>query len=500
MNKQISIIDKPLKAVYGIHSISIKKLTLLGFSLVLLPLAIALLYSVKQVNELSQQGKSAVFNVAQLNLVNRELTLTRGKLERVASQFVILKDPDLLITVQHQFGVLTEEIAKKFEQHNDAALTALVDQLVEHATLLNYILINESLDELNIETLKEHFQSLAYSNQKITDRSNELIEFKAIEIEANANQISQTMLNSLFIIPLTLAIASIFIVLITAPLKQLLLKIKELEQGNFEQEISIKGAPEVKEISDALELMRSRLHALELQKSSFIRHISHELKTPLAAIREGTELIYDNSVGQLNTGQQEIVEIIKLSVTRLQKLIEDLLDFNIVLDSTSLQDSENIVIEQIIQTSLDERKLDIKRKELIVEQSIEPAVILCNAKQLSVILDNLLSNAIKFSPEKGKLTIVSIVDKDQVKLSISDQGPGIPQAKAERVFDAFYQGQPPEDTPIKGSGLGLTIVKELIMRLNGAIEVMSTNQGASNLQSHGCTFCMVLPKAKAVKE
>ena len=488
------------KRLNSLHSISIKKLTLLGFSLVLLPLAIALLYSVNQINELSKQGKSAVFNVAQLNQVNRELSLTRGKFERVASQFVILKDPDLLTSVQRQSNLLIEDIAQQFKEQRDPELTELAKQFVKQVTLLHYILVNEPLDFLNLDVVKDHFQALAHVNQEINDRSNELIKNQAIKIEADANQISQTMLHSLFIIPLTLLIASFFVVLITTPLKQLLVKIKELELGSFDHEIAINGAPEVKEIADALELMRSRLHALELQKSSFIRHISHELKTPLAAIREGTELIYDNSVGELNTGQHEIVEIIKHSVTRLQTLIEDLLDFNIVLDSTSLQDSESIVIEDVIQACLKERSLDIKRKGLVIEQLIQPAIIQCNAKQLSVILDNLLSNAIKYSPEKGVLTIKSYIEDNHINLSISDQGPGIPSEIASQVFDAFYQGQPPNDNPIKSSGLGLTIVKELIMRLNGAIEVSSAQKAVTDTLREGCTFSMSLTKAKVMKD
>ncbi|HBY86358.1 MAG TPA: two-component sensor histidine kinase, partial [Colwellia sp.] len=158
-------------------------------------------------------------------------------------------------------------------------------------------------------------------------------------------------------------------------------------------------------IADALENMRQRLHALELQKSSFIRHISHELKTPLAAIREGTELIYDNSVGPLNDDQQEICDIIRVSVNRLQRLIEDLLDFNIVLDSTSLHGLEKISLSELISDACNVRKLDIKSKNLTMKCNNSPYFIYSNSKQLSVILDNILSNAIKYSPVDGDITI-----------------------------------------------------------------------------------------------
>ena len=318
-------------------------------------------------------------------------------------------------------------------------------------------------------------------NEKIDNYSNELINLQASKIKNSAESISNTILKSLLIIPITLLIAVLFIVLITNPLKLLTEKIKRLEQGDFQRRITINGSTEIKEIADALEMMRTRLHALELQKSSFIRHISHELKTPLAAIREGTELLYDNSVGPLNDEQQEISLIIKSSVERLQRLIEDLLNFNIVLDSTSLQDREKIMLSRLIESVLQERKLDIKRKRLTInqradEQSASTIVLYSNTKQLTVIFDNLLSNAIKYSPDEGVISLTFEIEKGQLLLTITDQGPGIAKEQQARVFDAFYQGTAPQDNIIKGSGLGLTIVKELLMRLNGSIAIESQTQ------------------------
>jgi two-component system, NtrC family, sensor histidine kinase GlrK len=307
----------------------------------------------------------------------------------------------------------------------------------------------------------------------INFRSNELISSHAQNMKYSADNVRLTMLNSLLIIPVTITIAGIFILLIIRPLRQLSTKIHRLEQGHFEEKISFSGSKEIKEIADALELMRARLHALELQKSSFIRHISHELKTPLAAIREGTELLYDNSVGSLNTDQQEITNILKESVSRLQNLIEDLLDFNIVLDSTSLQDAEKSELSKIIEQNITLRKLDIQSKQLTVITDLQPLNIQTNVKQLSVILDNLLSNAIKYSPHGGEICITTQIENHEITLMMTDQGPGIEVSYHQKVFDAFYQGTPPIDSHIKSSGLGLTIVKELLMRLNGDIQLAS---------------------------
>jgi two-component system sensor histidine kinase GlrK len=241
-------------------------------------------------------------------------------------------------------------------------------------------------------------------SEKIAEQNNNLLISQAQQIKESANDVIHDMLKSLMIIPFTLIIAAIFIFLITKPLKQLLKKIQHLALGNFDSEVTFNGSPEMKEIADALEVMRNRLHALELQKSSFIRHISHELKTPLAAIREGTELLYDHSVGELNAEQQEISNIIRSSVTRLQRLIEDLLDFNIVLDSTSLQDAETVELSLLVAQVLQQRSLDIKQKNLTVVYKSAVIKIKANRKQLSVILDNLLSMRLSTQMKTALLT------------------------------------------------------------------------------------------------
>jgi two-component system sensor histidine kinase GlrK len=166
----------------------------------------------------------------------------------------------------------------------------------------------------------------------------------------------------------------------------------------------------------------------------------------------------------------------------LQQLIEALLDFNIVLDSTSLQDKETINIRVLIEQVLSDRTLDIKRKYLTIDKNYSDLIIESNAKQLTVIIDNLLSNAIKYSPEHSHITIYTHLDDHQLTLLVRDQGEGIQKEQQGKVFDAFYQGTPPKGSPIKSSGLGLTIVKELLLRLNGDISLQSQTQSPSGTE------------------
>jgi two-component system sensor histidine kinase GlrK len=451
---------------------------------------LALLYSASQVTQLSTLSTSAIFNVAELVKTNRQLNFTLGKMERSASQYLILKDQELLNTYLQQEQNILKTLTSNFLFKNDDKLLRLGDKFSQSINKLHQYLALHKLEESSLETLKTHFTQLVMIRKEIADHSNSLLVLQAEKIKSSADNIRHDMLKSLLIIPFTLVISAIFIFLITKPLKQLLSKIHRLEQGNFQEKVTFHGSPEMKEIADALEVMRNRLHALELQKSSFIRHISHELKTPLAAIREGTELLYDHSVGELNADQQEISKIIRSSVTRLQRLIEDLLDFNIVLDSTSLQDGETVDLSLVIGEVIQQRALEIKRKNLTLSFQKQQISLKVNSKQLTVILDNLLSNAIKYSSENASITITCFVEKNQVALTVTDQGKGIASSQQAKVFDAFYQGTPAENIQIKGSGLGLTIVKELLMRLNGTIAM--TSQTGKN---SGTSMKITLPNA-----
>jgi two-component system sensor histidine kinase GlrK len=479
-----------IKQIIGLETLSIKKLTLLGFSLVAFPLVIALFYSATQINKLSNQSEDAIFNAAKLTETTKQLSELLVKMERYASQSIVLKDKELINNYFVEEENLLNIINNNLIDHQDKYLKKSSLQFITEIKVINTLLSPNSSQSLFLTQLQDQFKFLAKTNQRIRQRSNELIYNQAKEVRTSAQVLRQTMLNSLLIIPVTITIAIFFIIIITKPLKKLIAEIQQLEQGSFEHPISLKSSPEINEIVDALEVMRTRLHALELQKSSFIRHISHELKTPLAAIREGTELLYDNSVGSLNPAQQEISNIIRTSVTRLQRLIEDLLDFNIVLDSTSLQDSEKLNVTQLINNVINERKLDLKRKDINLQTSLSNIAIYSNAKQLAVILDNLLSNAIKYSPLQSSISITSSLKVESLIINITDQGIGLDEQVISKIFDAFYQGPPPQENAIKGSGLGLTIVKELLMRINGDISVTSTTQKPS-----GTTFTLMLPRA-----
>jgi two-component system sensor histidine kinase GlrK len=367
-------------------------------------------------------------------------------------------------------------------------MRALIDQFLALNQQIFSIISSDSSQYTTLSIVQKNFELLDLQGQLLEKRNVQLISLQAGELQLEAFQVSTVILQSLIVVPIALVIAIVFFNLITRPLRQLEPQIKQLADGHFDREIAVQGSQEITQIAETLESMRVRLRALELQKSSFIRHISHELKTPLATIREGVELLYDNSVGSLNREQQEINSIIRASVVRLQKLIEDLLNFNIVLDSTSLQDKQQVDLIEVVKLAINDRKLDIKRKKLKLKLTSPKIGLISNRQHLRVIIENLLSNAIKYAPERSQIFLQGEINNKHLFFTLSDQGPGISDTHKDKIFDAFFQGTQPTNSVIKSSGLGLTIVKELVMRLNGNVRLLDSTVGAS--------FQIILPHAK----
>ena len=126
---------------------------------------------------------------------------------------------------------------------------------------------------------------------------------------------------------------------------------------------------------------------------------------------------------------------------------------------------------------INDRKLAIVAKGIRIELNCENVAAYCDEDKIRVVLDNLLSNAVKFSPERGLISIKLYKEESDAVFEVVDEGPGIPEHEREKVFEAFYKGVEPPVAAVKGSGLGLSIVKEYVTLHRGRIEILG-NAGA----------------------
>jgi two-component system sensor histidine kinase GlrK len=202
-------------------------------------------------------------------------------MERSAAQYLVLRDPVLAASYQEQSQQILHLTQTLMADSQDLKLQNLLQAYCQNITTLIEKTMQEAklksaTDSTIIKPLQSQFNVLTNVYEQIFQRSNELNSLHITNIKQAAQATRDIMIRSLVIIPISILIAGIFIFLITSPLKVLAQNRLQLQRGKFDQEIKVTGAPEIQEIVQALESMRTRLQALELQKSSFIRHRSHE--------------------------------------------------------------------------------------------------------------------------------------------------------------------------------------------------------------------------------
>jgi two-component system sensor histidine kinase GlrK len=242
--------------------------------------------------------------------------------------------------------------------------------------------------------------------------------------------------------------------------------------GELLKPVKVVGPHDLVNLGRRLDWLRLRLLELEQQKNKFLQRISHELKTPLTALREGSELLADEVVGKLTEQQREVCTILRHKSVQLQRLIENLLNYSATEFHRALPRPELIDLSAILTKVVAEQKLALRARGLRCKYEGTPIQLEADPEMLRVIFDNLLSNAIKFSPQGGAIIISGAVRVPHAIIEVADQGPGVGDADMHRIFDAFYEGQAPAESPVKGSGLGLAICRDYVNAHHGRIEVV----------------------------
>ena len=231
-------------------------------------------------------------------------------------------------------------------------------------------------------------------------------------------------------------------------------------------------------------------HKLEHMKGEFIQTISHELRTPIAAIKGAVGILNSGVLGDVSPDLQELINIPKKSCNQLEELVNDILDVSILEDPMESLDYEKIKADELLDVVLNDCN-DIasdNNVELLVKYS--PNLFLqADKKRLSKILGHLISNAIKFSPKGEKVLLKVVNDDSYIKFIVSDNGPGILDSNKEKIFAKFTQIDNSSTRHQGGTGLGLYIAKKAIEKMSGKIEVESK-------LNEGSTFIITLPKGK----
>jgi len=467
---------------------SFLKFILLGFLLVSLPLVYALVELLLSLDRLATQSRTEVLHASQAARSSRLLFEQATTLERIARQEIILEDPALI----EDYGRVRQEFAQTTEQLGllplEKASREALSHMREREAALFAVLRESPRPPALVENVAGGYSALVEEAQGMLSASTQLTQRAIERLQETASQGREKWLwLALASVAIALALALTFALLIARPIRQLDQAVRQLGTADFRHAIEVGGPQDLRYLGQRLEWLRARLHELEQQQTRFLRHVSHELKTPLTAVREGAELLRDNVGGRLGPEQQEIVRIVRENTLSLQKLIEDLLTYH---QSRALETATiaPVSLPDLVRRVLREQKLATSARLIDVETTLAPVVVAGDVERIRTIVDNLLSNAIKYSPRSGVIEIALAARDGFAVLDVADHGPGIAAAERERVFDSFYSGKPPPDGKVKGSGLGLAIAREYALAQSGRLEVLDRADGG-----RGVRFRLWLP-------
>jgi two-component system sensor histidine kinase GlrK len=463
------------------------KLLVAGFLLVALPLAGALTYSAWSMESLAEQARNAVFNAAQAARASRSLVNRISSIERVAQQYLVLADPELVADyarIRKSFKLVAGEL---FRLQLDAEQLAALNRTIDQEQQLFELLTATPRAGLNAAQVGKRAGELAETAYEVLAISYVIADREVEQLRMASEGVRERMLLVLFAtISLALVTALVLTRLIARPIRQLDAAIRQLGSADFSRPIRVSGPDDLQDLGERLDWLRRRLTELEAQRNRFLRHVSHELKTPLTALREGTELLHDGVGGTLAPQQKMVVSILRENSVKLQRMIEELLDYQHALHAAATLERQPVALEVLLREVADAHQLEAQAKHQTVALDVSPASIDADGEKLRTVFDNLVGNALKFTPEGGKISVVLKDEQDAVRVEVIDTGPGVPPDERRSIFDTFFRGRAKSGGRVEGSGLGLAIAREFVQAHGGTIGVASDGRGSR--------FSVVLPR------
>ena len=276
---------------------------------------------------------------------------------------------------------------------------------------------------------------------------------------------------------------------------------EQLDLAGTQQVKQLQGALEdsnrqleqrVIERTDALRSAVQQLTELNELKANFIANISHELRTPLVPIKGFSDLLLNGSMGVLSDGQYEAVETINRSAQRLEKLINQLIQFASSVKGKMVINPTIIHIPDLIEPLWDffGPRAEVAGVALVREMAADLPLAQADAEKIYWVLYQLVDNAIKFTPAGGRVTLAAEAHATSLRLSVHDTGVGISPEKQGMIFEPFAQASDGTGQIVDGTGLGLALAKRIVEAHGAHVEVNSR-------LGEGSTFAFELPLARA---
>lgn len=333
--------------------------------------------------------------------------------------------------------------------------------------------------ELDRARAVARFERLRELSTRIQRESAERVDRDVDALREHAVSVRRVALGqAIALVPMVVLLIVGFTVLVGRPIRELDAAIRRLGGGNFSQPVRVNGPDDLVELGRRLDWMRNALIGLEQDKNRFMQEIAHSLKSSLAALREGTELLNDGALGPLNDEQREIADILRRNALELQGLIVGLLQYGQAWMQRSALSPSQWACRAMVDEIVGKHELALRSKRIAVAADVEPGAVRADREKVAVILDNLISNAIRYSAADARIDVRAWFEDGRLLLEVADEGPGVAPEERERIFDPFVQGRAVGSGLVPGSGIGLSIAREYARAHGGSIEVVDSERGA----------------------
>lgn len=446
------------------HTHSLRQLVLLAFFLAAIPLAVLVYQSGNALVTQSAQARLLAREMLESSQRNEQLRILAEDVIRAARQYDIVNRAELHQRLQQKLteyaNLLPAAEARPGTVQRDNAIDLLLAELHQQADLEQPPRFTDGrLDQLMDRTRQLIHASDVNFNQRL----------QQLEQRVQQEQLRTGWLAVLLIATST-ALILFFSARINRPVQQLIGHIRAIGEGERQPQPELHGPVELAQVNTQLNWLAQRLESLEQDKVRFLRHVSHELKTPLTTLREGADLLAEELAGPLNSNQREIILLLQQNSLTLQELIEQLLDYNRLQHPGRLQ-LEKVVLPALLERIMRPFKLQIEQKQLQLEMSFECDSWCTDAQMLQRVLSNLISNAVHYADQQGTLSILVCRMDQSLQFTVCNTGPLIPDEDIPMLFEPFYQGKNRRRGPLKGSGIGLSIAAQACRALGGRLEL-----------------------------
>jgi len=457
-------------------NMSFSALLLWGFALVGLPMLLGLSVTAYLFDQVATQARTSVAAAVQFTRNSRQIAQDIDDLQRASGQCLVLQDAALCSGVRQAHGAFEHDASQLQSMPLPEAQQRTLQALrAQEATLYGAVMASGGVKDgaRVFNALNPQFDAMRAAAVRLIAHSNQLVDAQEARLQQVSSRVWSVLVwLALASASLSVCLALLFSWLLSQPLRQIKRAIRRLGEGQLHQAPRIVGPRDLVDLGGQLDWLRRRLAELEAQKIQLLRHVSHELKTPLASMKEGVDLLADGVPGPLNAEQQSITRIMRGNVRDLHQRIDSLIHYDSALHDPGPLQITAVKLRLLLAGLIRRNHLTLRARGVHVECGCSALQVLGDRAKLESLFENLLLNAIRFSPQGGTIGFDATPVAGGIEICISDQGPGVAPEDRAQLFQPFFQGRNQPSSALRGTGLGLALARQYAHMHGGTLELV----------------------------